>query len=521
MKRKLYKDLLPETFKNGKVYRCLKVIVCEGETMKIINYLKEKFPWISYAIGLIPFIVACIGYGYYGKLPVWEAVYASVALYFVNPVVDYESPLILFAEIGAVIVTAGIILSVVRYAYAKVDHFFIRFYSDSTVVYTDNDMGQEVGSKLTHGYTLYNNPDDDGDNLKKFRVEKVKNHILMFENDMDNVSFFTENEGKLSGSNVFMMLRDIDPSLLDAADKESSSLHFFNIYDVMAREYWHRNSFYDRRKEKIKIAIIGFGRVGAAIFKYGYLNNIYSLEQEIEYHVWGCSPSQKAFVGTLETMNKDSIIIHEKSWEEEMDTLSAMDRVIYTIADKSIELIQKILYVNPDAEIHCYSENPACLSQLYISNKVQAFGDMSDILTEDNIKKEKLYRQGKLFNYDYYLRYQGGTISADFEKEAEKEWKKLNGFFKSSNVARADHYWIEKKLVSDGKIAENSEEAFRIEHIRWSRFYFANHWTYAPKRDNAARKHNLLVPYEELDHSEKIKDGIYSDVLRAEIDKLV
>ena len=219
-------------------------------------------------------------------------------------------------------------------------------------------------------------------------------------------------------------------------------------------------------------------------------------------------------------MNKDRIIIHEKSWEEEIDILSEMNRVIYTISDKSIELIQKILYVNPDAEIHCYSENPACLSQLYVSNKVQAFGDMSDILTEDNIKKEKLYRQGKLFNYDYYLRYQGGTTPDNFEKEAENEWKKLNGFYKSSNVARADHYWIEKKLVSDGEITENSEEAFRIEHIRWSRFYFANHWTYAPNRDNAARKHNLLVPYEELDHGEKIKDGIYSDVLRAEIDKL-
>ena len=121
--------------------------------MKIINYLKNKFPWLSYAIGLIPFIAACIGYGYYGKLPVWQAVYASVALYFVNPVVDYESSLILFAEIGAVIVTAGIILSVVRYAYAKVDHFFIRFNEilsskrlyPCAIITTDNGLTTSIG----------------------------------------------------------------------------------------------------------------------------------------------------------------------------------------------------------------------------------------------------------------------------------------------------------------------------------------------------------------------------------------
>ncbi len=489
--------------------------------MKIFARIKEKYPWISYVFGLIPFTAACIGYGYYGKLPVWETIYASVALYFVNPVVDFENSLIVFAEITAVIVTAGIILSVVRYAYAKVDHFFTRLSGDATVVYTDNDLGQEVGSKLSHGYTIYNNPDDDRDNLKKFRVEKVKNHILMFENDMDNVSFFTENEKKLSGSNVFMMLRDIDPSLLDAASKETSGLHFFNIYDVMARDYWKKNNFYDRRGEKLKVAVIGYGRVGKAIFKYGYLNNIYGLNQEIEYHIWGCSPSEASFVGGLHTMNGDSIVIHEKPWEEEMDVLSRMSRVIYTLEEQSIALVQKVLYVNPDAEIHCYSENQAGLAQLYISNKVLAFGDLSDILTEDNIKKEKLYRQGKLFNYDYYLRYSNGQVPDDFERAADEEWKKLNGFFKSSNIARADHYWIEKKLMADGELEENSEDSWKIEHIRWSRFYYANHWTYDKVRDNSARKHNLLVPYEELDYKEKSKDGIYSDVLRAEIDKLV
>ena len=46
------------------------------------------------------------------------------------------------------------------------------------------------------------------------------------------------------------------------------------------------------------------------------------------------------------------------------------------------------------------------------------------------------------------------------------------------------------------------------------------HWKYDKVRDNAHRKHNLLVPYEELPQSEKEKDGIYDASIKAEIDKL-
>ena len=74
----------------------------------------------------------------------------------------------------------------------------------------------------------------------------------------------------------------------------------------------------------------------------------------------------------------------------------------------------------------------------------------------------------------------------------------------------------EKKQKTDKQIEELAE----LEHIRWCRFYFVNHWTYSAKRDNSMRRHNLLVPYEELSLEEQAKDGIFSDVLRVEIDKL-
>lgn len=520
MKGTSNKELLLEMTKNGNVMKVKLNKRRRRTVLKLLHAIKEKCPWISYVLSVVPFVVGCIGYAKEG-LSFWETVYAALAVYFVNPVNDMTNGYILFAEITSVLVVASIILSVLRYAYSKMGHFFIRLSKDATVVYTDNEMGQAVGETVRHGYVMYTDPDDDENKINKLKAEKVRNHIVMFTDDMDNVSFISKNEKKLQGDNVYLMLRDVDPTLLDAVDESKMNLHFFNVYDVLARDYWKKYNLYDRRKGTIKIAIIGFDQVGNAIFKYGYLNNIFSLVQSVEYHIWGASPAEVAFLNTLHTMNDDKIIVHDRGWEEDIEDLAQMDRVIYTFLDGTIELIQFVLYVNPLAEIHCYSDTPAGLAKLYLSDKIVAFGDMKEILTEESIENERLYRQGKLFNYDYSLRYSNSQPAQDFEEAAEREWKKLNGFFKSSNIARADHYWIEQRLKADGEFDEDSEDAWRIEHIRWSRFYYVNHWTYAKERDNARRKHHLLVPYEELEYSEKAKDGIYSDVLRAEIDKLV
>jgi ryanodine receptor 2 len=55
-------------------------------------------------------------------------------------------------------------------------------------------------------------------------------------------------------------------------------------------------------------------------------------------------------------------------------------------------------------------------------------------------------------------------------------------------------------------ILELTELLARNAHDTWAQQRLADGWTHGPRRDDAARKHPCLVPYEELPESEKEYD---------------
>jgi len=454
------------------------------------------------------------------------AVYSTIALCFVNPVSDIENIYVYFAKAMGVIIAAGIILSFLKAISAALSHAFIGMRKDSTAVYTDSELGELVKDNLKHGFV----------STREKGVEKTKNHIVMFEDDEKNISFYAEN--KDSKGNFYILLNEMDTSLF-APDLNTNAC-YFNVYDILARKYWKENSFYSEIKEKknIKVAILGCGKVGRAVFKYGFLNNIYSLDQNMEYHLFGCTPEDAEFFGKeLSTDNRDIIIVHEEDYHFVYKLLATMDRIILADIEDKMYILQQLLYKDINLNIHIFAEQAGEVSFLAAPN-VKTFGDLKSILTEDNIKTDSLYRLGKLFNYDYTLCSSSkedalkAGIKKELEEAMEKEWRGLKGFHKASSLARADHYWIEMKLVQDedalvkaGTLKEEdrtSEEAFmRMEHIRWDRFHFINHWTYAEKRDNSRRKHPLLVPFDQLPPEEKKKDTIGSELLKREIERII
>ncbi len=256
----------------------------------------------------------------------------------------------------------------------------------------------------------------------------------------------------------------------------------------------------------MQIAILFYALLGRALFRYGYLYNLYSPDQKIHYHLWGCDTLQREFLASLPTENADTVTVHTTGWEEDIALLQKMDRVILTDIS-STGLIQELLYRNRDLPIHYYARERTGLDHLLAGSAIVEFGASGDVITVENIRKEKLYRQAKLFHYDYVLRESRRSCPAQYEEEMEEAWKGLDGFMKGSNIARADHYRIEVLL---GKMGMEEEKLRELEHTRWCRFLRINH----------RNSHPLLVPYRDLPPEEKKKDGICDPVIRKEIDSL-
>lgn len=52
-------------------------------------------------------------------------------------------------------------------------------------------------------------------------------------------------------------------------------------------------------------------------------------------------------------------------------------------------------------------------------------------------------------------------------------------------------------------------------HGGWCQFKVARGWTYGPVKDEATKQHPLLVPYDELPVTQKIKDDLFVGIVRA------
>ena len=482
---------------------------------RFLAYVK-RYGWIVLPLG---FLIGMAGYTILGKLTIIEAIYATCALFFVNPVSDVDNTLVMCSKIIALLASAGFLLSIFDTLSIALSHFWKKRWADSTAVYCDNDWGRQLSENLKHGYI--------GNTRQNDHIEHTRCHIIMYTNDIDSIRFFQENRALLGDSSVYIMLNKVDSFLMDSTNNFPADIHFFNLYDMMARVYWHRFGMYDtvkKAQDTVRVAIVGYGSVGEAICKYAILNNLYLPGQCIEYHIWGCPSHEADFLTGINMLNDDSIVIHKEDIYDALELLKQTDRIIMT-EDDNIELLQFLLHNTTKPELHCYPGN-ATTEQIYRSDRLHTFGSMDEFLSEECIKGETLIRMGKLINYDYILSTSDGAASSsavltpDMEKAMNSAWNELNGFTRGSNIARADHCYIEKRLEEDGCSADEMQ---KVEHIRWCRYHFYNRWTYYPgeKKDAVNRRHPLLVPYEELSDENKKKSGIASPAVKNEIDKLI
>lgn len=135
------------------------------------------------------------------------------------------------------------------------------------------------------------------------------------------------------------------------------------------------------------------------------------------------------------------------------------------------------------------------------------FADPEQLLQEDH---DALARS----IHDFYLEGRFDDGEALGGRASLNEWEDLPESFRDDNRLVADCYALKLRDIGARVVtgtgvpmridADELEELSRAEHDRWMGSKLADGWTHGATRDDAARRHPDIVPYDAL--SERIKD---------------
>ena len=122
-----------------------------------------------------------------------DALYSTIALYFINPVTDLHNIWVYISEYSAVLVVATVILDFLVSLVSRLDTLWNLLWRDSTVIYTDydEDTRKYVMDNFKHGIIA------DKDSFVKKRARR---HIIMYSDDSMNLEFLQNHKSEPAGS---------------------------------------------------------------------------------------------------------------------------------------------------------------------------------------------------------------------------------------------------------------------------------------------------------------------------------
>jgi len=443
---------------------------------------------------VVPAIIGFLGYLFDNK-SVADAAYMAIRAYLFDADTVNNNFLVEFARWTAPVFTVSGLAIVLKKAVRKVIDFFTSFSSDAIAVYGDTDLKEVVKKNIKHAICV----EDNG-------VLDTNCHIIMFSTDEKSLEFYEKNKEELFGE-VYIKL--------DKNDVYSASLEgvkFFNPCEIVARSFWQENDIRSIiKEEKMKISIVGSDVLARKILSFGLLNNIYSLDQKIEYHIWSEDDFFEKAHGDFLTLNNDTVKYHDNKCAERMAEIASSDRIIIT-DEIDNEFLSEIVNMT-NGEIYIY-DPMGMFVNIFAYKSIFTFGRYANVLTEERIKADDLYSFAKELNYQYDLKY-----SDPPSKTPEEAWSKLNTFKKGSNIASADYHMIRLIVMEEEGKTEVDDVLSEMEHIRWCRYHFLNHWRYGEPRDNEKRIHPCLRPFGKLSREDQIKDTEGIQVLLSLVSK--
>lgn len=512
--------------------------------------MKQRLSRFRLVVLIIPFVLAFIGYYLvYSQNPDIEPRYVLTSCLFnsfkiyataVMVGLDEMNPWLEVARWSGALVTTSMILVVLKHIASGVRLRWKLRRPDTVVVHGDGVQQDTIVRALGKS----------GVAAKGDISFRPATHVLAFENDGAAIRYIMENEQKLFTNDKAVYFSS---SEYEASDYAQSGLTVTNTAVNCARLYWQEHWLQD---EKIrKVAIVGFGHYGQQLLEQALLVNVLPWRGPVEYHIYGSDGktflSWRPELRHCLTINhsddvQDSLHFHPSLREMGIDHIQGMDRIIITqdSVDENLLLLNHLIHTGLNGVIHIRCGKKLLKQLQYLPERrmaqglltIASFGDEDELFSRDVILHGKLCEAAKNAHITYVTQSSAENIRRKYPSctryegckehgpcagcpHAPATWDDLTPFEKSSNIAAADHAPIKRYLLrqaeSKGGVESCHQELCRIEHIRWSRFYYLHNWHYAPQRDDARRLHPSLQPFDELSISEQEKDWwAYETILK-------
>lgn len=303
--------------------------------------------------------------------------------------------------------------------------------------------------------------------------------------------------------------------------------HCFDPYDCCARLYWRR---FPLRSNDETVVIIGEGKYAEAILACGLELNVTACEMHTQYVAFGNFDNflrnhhqLSAFLSLgAPDPHRDSLLVPDQAWNADPALLGSASRIVLC-ADCEADVIEKLTELKRFFPVSC----PVHARLSLPFHDVCCFGSLEELFSPELVLRSGLNKTAIRLNEIYRSSVQGNAPA----------WDGLSSFARRSNIASAEHLRVKVRILLGEEAVgekplsaelckkayavfaaadEEQRERFRrIEHLRWMRFHFMNNWRWAEKRNNAARLHPLLIPYEQLSRADQLKDDFAWELLRS------
>lgn len=462
--------------------------------------MKKERRWLRRGAFFAPLVLGMIGFAVLDGQPLLDALFWCVTMYALNYGDTPPNFCVELARWTAPLATAGGVIFALESARQWIGSRIKYLGGDSVAVYGPEDEKKDVLAQLgSRGI--------DGGS----RLVKARRYILL-DTEEENLTFYRENRDMLKGSMVYLKCAS-----LPAQSAAEAGLKLFSAEETAARLFWKRRELYRLSAAsgyQMRIALIGFGRLGEELLYWGLQNNIFDPKQRIEYHVFGDGKAFSAIHTQLSAIS-DPVVFHDEPWYEQLALLEGAQLVIVLTQEGQLTLLKDLLLATVRPEIDVFTADGAGAALLADRERLRIFDWKREAQKPEHILDDLLFTRAKRINLRYASLYGGVAESGE---TLEAEWEKLDPFTRYSNVSSADYHEVRLNMLAamgqsgSGELtAECLELLAELEHMRWCRYHYLNNWRHGvpengKNKDKGRRIHSDLVPYETLTDGEKEKD---------------